>query len=249
MANPAAVAPTPNEKAGELGDVDGLAGHGDEAVGMRLKSFLAVAVTVTASAVLPAGVAFGGEIKGLGSPTGIPVGEESFTAAPAHTNSICAFSGLNHFHEGEEGQLPIRYAVQRAARRCWLQERGSEPRRRLQRPHRSSRGRLAADDPCELAAALGRWSSLARPASVVKWTRRPCWQAQTAKAVARCGFPLPLSPTKMMLSRSSIHVPSASAAIVASGTLGLSAKMKPSTHAWPSRLRFWAWIRGPDRRR
>ena len=75
---------------------------------MRFKSFLAVAVAGTAIAVVPAGVAFGGEIKGPGSPTGIPVGESTATAAPAHTNSICAFSGLNHFHAGEEGELPIR---------------------------------------------------------------------------------------------------------------------------------------------
>ena len=36
------------------------------------------------------------------------MGESTATAAPAHTNSICAFSGLNHFHEGEPGELPIR---------------------------------------------------------------------------------------------------------------------------------------------
>jgi hypothetical protein len=36
------------------------------------------------------------------------VGESEATAAPAHTNSICAFSGLNQFHEGEFGELPIR---------------------------------------------------------------------------------------------------------------------------------------------
>ena len=42
---------------------------------MRLKSFLAAAVAGTAIAVVPAGAAVGGEIKGPGSPTGIPVGE------------------------------------------------------------------------------------------------------------------------------------------------------------------------------
>jgi hypothetical protein len=40
--------------------------------------------------------------------TGIPVGQSSPTAAPLNTNSICAFSGLNHFHAGEPGELPIR---------------------------------------------------------------------------------------------------------------------------------------------
>jgi hypothetical protein len=75
---------------------------------MRTKSFLAAAVAGTALAVAGAGTAFAGEIKGPGSPTGVPVGESEATAAPAHTNSICAFSGLNHFHEGEFGELPIR---------------------------------------------------------------------------------------------------------------------------------------------
>jgi hypothetical protein len=67
-----------------------------------------------AAAALPisalgAGPAFAGEIKGPGSPTGVPVGSgESFTPARTNANSICAFSGLNHFHPGEEGELPIR---------------------------------------------------------------------------------------------------------------------------------------------
>src|SRR5215208_414368 len=75
---------------------------------MRMRSFLVAAASGAAIAVVGAGPAFGGEIKGPGSPTGIPVGESTATAAPAHTNSICAFSGLNHFHAGEEGELPIR---------------------------------------------------------------------------------------------------------------------------------------------
>ena len=75
---------------------------------MRIKSFLAAGVSGAAIALVAAGTAFGGEIKGPGSPTGVPVGESEATAAPAHTNSICAFSGLNHFHEGEFGELPIR---------------------------------------------------------------------------------------------------------------------------------------------
>jgi len=73
-----------------------------------MKSFLVAAVSGAVISVAPVGAAFGGEIKGPGSPTGIPVGESQATAAPAHTNSICAFSGLNHFHAGEEGELPIR---------------------------------------------------------------------------------------------------------------------------------------------
>ena len=109
---------------------------------MRLKSFLAVAVAGTAIAVVPAGVAFGGEIKGPGSPTGIPVDES--TAAPVHTNSICAFSGLNHFHAGEEGELPIRTQSYGQLVAAGFKSEVPQPRRRLQRPHRFSRGRLAA---------------------------------------------------------------------------------------------------------
>ena len=75
---------------------------------MRLKSFIATAVAGTAIAVVPASAAFGGEIRGPGSPTGIPVGESTGTAAPAHTNSICAYSGLNHYHAGEMGEFPTR---------------------------------------------------------------------------------------------------------------------------------------------
>jgi hypothetical protein len=75
---------------------------------MHAKTFITTAVSAIAMAALGAGPAWAGEIKGPGSPTGIPVGQSSPTAAPAHTNSICAFSGLNHLHAGEPGELPIR---------------------------------------------------------------------------------------------------------------------------------------------
>jgi hypothetical protein len=77
---------------------------------MRRKLFtgLLAASALSISAALGAGPAFAGEIKGPGSPTGIPVGESSPTAAPLHTHSICAFSGLNHFHEGEPGEFLTR---------------------------------------------------------------------------------------------------------------------------------------------
>jgi hypothetical protein len=75
---------------------------------MRMRSCLAAAVSGAVIAVVGAGPAFGGEIKGPGSPTGIPVGESEATAGPEHANSICVYSGLNHFHEGEFGELPIR---------------------------------------------------------------------------------------------------------------------------------------------
>jgi hypothetical protein len=75
---------------------------------MHVKMGIAVAASAVAVSALGAGSAFAGEIKGPGSATGIPVGESSPTAAPLNTHSICAFSGLNHLHEGEPGELPIR---------------------------------------------------------------------------------------------------------------------------------------------
>src|SRR4051812_40399458 len=74
---------------------------------MRIKSMLAAASCVAAIVAATAGSAFAGEIRGPGSPTGIPA-EGPDTAALAHTNSICAASGLNEFHAGEPGELPIR---------------------------------------------------------------------------------------------------------------------------------------------
>ncbi len=75
---------------------------------MRVKSLLAASVCVIAIAGASAGAAFAGEIKGPGSPTGVPVADATPTPALEHANSICAASGLNHFHEGEPGELPIR---------------------------------------------------------------------------------------------------------------------------------------------
>jgi hypothetical protein len=78
---------------------------------MRRKLFagLMAAAALSISALAGAGPAFAGEIRGPSSPTGIPVGSgESFTGARTHANSICAFSGLNHFHAGVEGEFPTR---------------------------------------------------------------------------------------------------------------------------------------------
>ena len=47
---------------------------------------------------------------------------------------------------------------------------------------------VAADDAGELAAALGFLEFVREAARVVKRTRRPCWQAQTARAVASVGL-------------------------------------------------------------
>jgi hypothetical protein len=49
----------------------------------------------TALAALVAGGAFAGEVKGP------PGGGGDDTAAPAHANSICAFSGLNDYEGGQ----------------------------------------------------------------------------------------------------------------------------------------------------
>jgi hypothetical protein len=50
-----------------------------------LKSLLVAALCAIAMTVLGVGSALAGEVTGNGKPTG----------APAHTNSICAFSGQN----------------------------------------------------------------------------------------------------------------------------------------------------------
>ena len=77
---------------------------------MHVKSFLSVAACAAALVGLSAAPAFAGEIKGPGSPTGIPVDspDVEFTGARTHSNSICSFSGLNHYHAGVPGELPIR---------------------------------------------------------------------------------------------------------------------------------------------
>jgi len=49
-------------------------------------------VMAAAAVALATGAAFAGEVKG---PGGAP--NTNYTAAPAHANSICAFSGLNDF--------------------------------------------------------------------------------------------------------------------------------------------------------
>ena len=55
---------------------------------MSKKSLLATALGAVCLAVVGAGSAFAGEVNGNGDPTG----------APAHANSICAFSGQNDGH-------------------------------------------------------------------------------------------------------------------------------------------------------
>jgi hypothetical protein len=71
------------------------------------KSMLATAVC--AIAVMAAGgSAFAGEVKGPpGTPGVAGSGSEQFTGAPAHANSICAYSGLNDLNP-EFGQVETR---------------------------------------------------------------------------------------------------------------------------------------------
>jgi hypothetical protein len=66
---------------------------------------LATAVCVIAVVGTGAGSAFAGEVKGPpGTPGEFGSGSEQATGAPAHANSICAFSGLNDFRE-ENGEI------------------------------------------------------------------------------------------------------------------------------------------------
>ena len=64
----------------------------------RFTRRLGVAVSVAAVVLcLSASATFAGEVKG---PPGT-IGNTNDTAAPAHANSVCAFSGLNDFINGQ----------------------------------------------------------------------------------------------------------------------------------------------------
>jgi hypothetical protein len=64
----------------------------------RLMKRFGVAVSVTAVVLtLSASAAFAGEVKG---PPGT-IDNTNDTAAPAHANSACAFSGLNDYNNGQ----------------------------------------------------------------------------------------------------------------------------------------------------
>jgi hypothetical protein len=69
------------------------------------RSILATAACTMALVGAGAGAAFAGEVKGPpGTPGVIGSGSQTDTGAPAHANSICAFSGLNDFR-AENGQI------------------------------------------------------------------------------------------------------------------------------------------------
>jgi hypothetical protein len=69
---------------------------------MRMKSSLAAAVCVAAITGASASAAFAGEVKG--PPTG-GTSTSNDTAAPAHANSICAFSRLNDYTNGQNTSI------------------------------------------------------------------------------------------------------------------------------------------------
>jgi hypothetical protein len=66
---------------------------------MNKMRMLAVAVFATILMAAAAGTAFGGEVKGPGTFGNAPTSD---TGAPMHANSICAFSGLNDFNQGQQ---------------------------------------------------------------------------------------------------------------------------------------------------
>jgi hypothetical protein len=72
-----------------------------------------VATCVAAVAALTASAAFAGEVKGPPGTPNVPRTIEQVeairTAAPAHSNSICSYSGLNDM---VAGQGPIDFIVQ-----------------------------------------------------------------------------------------------------------------------------------------
>ena len=78
---------------------------------MRTKNFLAAAVCATALAVTAGGgVAWAGEVTGApGTPGVAGSGSGVRTGAPAHSNSICAYNGLNDMNPD---QGPIDSIVQ-----------------------------------------------------------------------------------------------------------------------------------------
>jgi hypothetical protein len=67
-----------------------------------MRKAFATALCVAFITVLTAGAALAGEVKGPptgGAPT------SNVTAAPAHANSVCAFSGLNDYTNGQSASI------------------------------------------------------------------------------------------------------------------------------------------------
>jgi hypothetical protein len=72
---------------------------------MSIKARIAVAVAVPLLAVVAPGAAFAGEVKG---PPGDGFATGDFNVIATYVaNSICAFSGLNAYHDGKEPVFPV----------------------------------------------------------------------------------------------------------------------------------------------
>ena len=68
-----------------------------------MRHTFAAAICAAVVAGLSASAALAGEVIG---PPGSPgSGSQTYTAAPAHANSICAFSGLNDFNNGQTSSI------------------------------------------------------------------------------------------------------------------------------------------------
>jgi hypothetical protein len=77
---------------------------------MRTKSFFAAAVCAVAVAGVGAGAALAGEVQGPpGTPDVAFSGSGNRTGAPAHSQSICSYNGLNDMNPA---QGPIGSIVQ-----------------------------------------------------------------------------------------------------------------------------------------
>ena len=100
---------------------------------MRTRQWVAGGLAAGALFLVGGGTAFAGEVTGPAHgefATGKPTPIASYTA-----NSICAFSGLNAFHPGKEGEYPGHVQSYGQIVKIGQQGREPEPWRRLQRPH------------------------------------------------------------------------------------------------------------------
>jgi hypothetical protein len=88
---------------------------------------------------------------------------------------------------------------------------------------------VARDDAAELAAALGRLQLVREGSEGGEPDAASLLAGEGSEGeIAKCVLPVPESPRRMTLSRSSIQVPCASAAIVAWGIFGFSSNWKSS---------------------
>jgi hypothetical protein len=73
---------------------------------MLTKSFFSAAVCAVVVTGASAGAGLAGEVIGPPGTVGVPgSGSGIATGAPAHANSICAFSGLNDFRNGQNDSI------------------------------------------------------------------------------------------------------------------------------------------------